>query len=71
MDEFIFAEDVLHSTEALWGSPDGSHVMYAAFDDSAVGALTFPWFSAAATTGTFPATRSVRYPTVSETNIFD
>lgn len=61
----LISEDILQSTEALWGSPDGSLVLYAAFDDSAVGALTFPWFSAAVTTGTFPATRSVRYPTVS------
>jgi hypothetical protein len=71
----LFAEDILSSPEALWGSPDGTHIMYASFNDSEVRILAFPWFGSGSTSGsfkggsgmwtTFPESRTVRYPTVS------
>jgi hypothetical protein len=35
---------VLKSPEALWSSYDGTHLLYATFNDSEVGILNFPWF---------------------------
>lgn len=74
----LFSEDILSSPEALWGSPDGTHIMYASFNDSEVRILAFPWFGSASISGslkgvssmwtTFPESRTVRYPTVSYGN---
>lgn len=72
----IIAEDVLNAPQALWSSYDGSHLLYATFNDSEVGILNFPWFSTGTVlTGSkttkrapsFPGSRTVRYPTVSQT----
>lgn len=75
----FFLEDVLQSPEALWSSYDGTHLLYATFNDSEVGILNFPWFQNTGSVlgtnnkaaslpqklSTFPGSRSVRYPTVS------
>ncbi|KAG8332085.1 hypothetical protein J6590_028070 [Homalodisca vitripennis] len=64
------AEDVLTPPyEALWCSPDGSHLLFTSFNDSEVRTFSHPWFSLSdgvpAEPGvSFPASRSVRYPTV-------
>lgn len=64
------AEDVLTSPhDALWCSPDGSHLLFATFNDSEVRNFNFPWFSLSDSSPpepgvSFPASRSVRYPTV-------
>jgi inactive dipeptidyl peptidase 10 len=50
---------------------DGTHIMFATFNDTNVGKMTFPWFASntviAATgvtsRGSFPASKAVRYPT--------
>lgn len=66
------SEEIFTTPEAIWGSPDGTHIMYASFNDTNVGVMTFPWFaSGAAITTTnsktsssaFPETRTIRYPT--------
>jgi hypothetical protein len=68
---------VLKSPEALWSSYDGTHLLYATFNDSEVGILNFPWFKteaalaankAAHRTPSFPASKTVRYPTPGATN---
>nr|CAD7195978.1 unnamed protein product [Timema douglasi] len=67
-------EDILSSPETLWSSADGSHVLFASFNDSDVRVLQFPWFgtgssASGAITGSpgtwsvFPESRTVRYPT--------
>jgi len=71
----LLTEDILSSPEALWGSLDGTHIMYASFNDSEVRILAFPWFGSSSISGsfkggagmwtTFPESRTVRYPTVS------
>lgn len=59
------------SAEALWPSKDGSHLLFATFNDTNVRTLTFPWFGVSSLSsssnafGTFPDARTVRYPTVS------
>ncbi|XP_019867490.1 inactive dipeptidyl peptidase 10 isoform X2 [Aethina tumida] len=71
--DWLYQEDVLQSQEALWSSYDGTHLMYATFNDSQVGILNFPWFSTGTTLTSsksaqrappsFPSSRTVRYPT--------
>ncbi|CAH0556834.1 unnamed protein product [Brassicogethes aeneus] len=69
--DWLYQEDVLQSQEALWSSYDGTHLMYATFNDSDVGILNFPWFStnkAQTAPHSFPGSRTVRYPTPGTTN---
>ncbi|CAH1368917.1 hypothetical protein MTP99_010420 [Tenebrio molitor] len=75
--DWLYQEDVLKSPEALWSSYDGTHLLYATFNDSEVGILNFPWFKteaalaankAAHRTPSFPASKTVRYPTPGATN---
>ncbi|XP_017769373.1 PREDICTED: inactive dipeptidyl peptidase 10, partial [Nicrophorus vespilloides] len=70
--DWLYQEDVMKTPNALWPSHDGTHIMYATFNDSNVGLLSFPWFAttnvlaaggAAHKPTTFPSTRTIRYPT--------
>lgn len=73
---FVFTEEIFAAPEAIWSSDDGSHIVYASFNDTNVGMMTYPWFatgSVIATSGvgggsSFPETRSVRYPTPGSIN---
>lgn len=66
-----FVEEIFSTPEAVWSSEDGTHIMFATFNDTNVGLMTFPWFSTGAFVATntisgggiFPETRSLRYPT--------
>lgn len=71
---FLYTEDVLKKPESLWVSFDGTHLLYATFNDSEVRTLIYPWFTSGSVLAaggtvtsapTFPPYRSVRYPTVS------
>lgn len=69
-------EEILSSPEAIWSSADGTHIMYASFNDSGVGMMTYPWFASGAkmtangigSASSFPETRTVRYPTPGTAN---
>lgn len=70
--DWLYQEDVLQKPEALWPSADGTHIMYATFNDTNVGTLSFPWFATGAVLAaggaaqrppTFPSSRTIRYPT--------
>lgn len=73
---FFFLEEIFDSPEAIWSSNDGTHIVYASFNDTNVSMMTYPWFatgSVLATSGlgsgsSFPETRSVRYPTPGSVN---
>lgn len=72
----MILEDILRSPQALWTSPDGTHLMYATFNDTEVRTLTYPWFglsgdgsgsgsgSSLGSWASFPEARALRYPTV-------
>ncbi|XP_008194405.1 inactive dipeptidyl peptidase 10 isoform X2 [Tribolium castaneum] len=66
--DWLYQEDVLKSPQAMWSSHDGTHLLYATFNDSEVGILNFPWFRTEAGLGasspaaSFPSSRSVRFP---------
>ncbi|XP_075212470.1 inactive dipeptidyl peptidase 10 isoform X3 [Lycorma delicatula] len=69
--DWLYQEDILPFPEdALWCSPDGSHILYATFNDSDVRTFTYPWFGldgnilGSTENGVnFPSARTVRYPT--------
>ncbi|CAH1183188.1 unnamed protein product [Phaedon cochleariae] len=70
--DWLYQEDILRTPEALWSSHDGTHLLYATFNDSQVGIMNFPWFQTGSVLGSsgvsqrapsFPSSRSVRYPT--------
>ncbi|XP_058801842.1 inactive dipeptidyl peptidase 10 isoform X3 [Phymastichus coffea] len=71
--DWLYQEEVLPRPDCTWPSSDGSHLMFASFNDSKVTALEFPWFGATMGSdvqrkGVFPPARSVRYPTPGSPN---
>ncbi|KAL2736924.1 dipeptidyl aminopeptidase-like protein 6 isoform X1 [Vespula squamosa] len=79
--DWLYQEEVLPRPEATWPSPDGTHILFASFNDTKVTALEFPWFGTqsgqegsastplgAPRRGSFPPSRSVRYPTPGSAN---
>ncbi|KAL3220236.1 hypothetical protein MRX96_030058 [Rhipicephalus microplus] len=61
--DWLYEEEVLGSSSALWWSPGGSRLCYATFNDSAVSAMTFPLYE-----GQYPALLPLRYPKAGTTN---
>ena len=79
--DWLYQEEVLPRPEAIWPSSDGTHLLYATFNDTKVTALEFPWFGtqpghdgasssplSANRRGSFPPSKSVRYPTPGSPN---
>lgn len=79
--DWLYQEEVLPRPEAIWPSPDGSKLLFASFNDSRVTTLEFPWFGTlmgqdsasssplgTARRGSFPPSRSIRYPTPGSPN---
>lgn len=79
--DWLYQEEVLPRPEAIWSSPDGSHILFASFNDTKVTELEFPWFgtqigqngfggipTTATKRGTFPPSRTIRYPTPGSPN---
>lgn len=79
--DWLYQEEVLPRPEAAWPSSDGTHLLFASFNDTKVTALEFPWFSTqpgqdgpsssplfTPRRGSFPPSRSVRYPTPGSPN---
>lgn len=75
MPDWLYQEEVLPHPEAVWPSADGSHILYATFNDSKVSAFQFPWFGTqpgvdglytnplgVPRRATFPPLKSIRYP---------
>ncbi|XP_036148283.1 inactive dipeptidyl peptidase 10 isoform X2 [Monomorium pharaonis] len=71
--DWLYQEEVLPRPQAIWPSTDGTHILYATFNDTKVSALEFPWFGMpnqdgaspiplSASGSSFPPSRSVRYP---------
>ncbi|XP_050306548.1 dipeptidyl aminopeptidase-like protein 6 isoform X1 [Anthonomus grandis grandis] len=72
ISDWLYQENIFQSQEALWTSYDGTHLLYATFNDTEVGIFNFPWFQTGAvlTAGkdsvrpmSFPDSKTVRYPT--------
>lgn len=59
----LFIEEILHSGEAIWMSPDGHMMLYASFNDSLVEEMHISWFGEG-NKALYPDIRSLRYPKV-------
>lgn len=67
----IFSEEIFQTQKAFWGSNDGTLLLFAAFNDTNVGTMIYPWFSSntimpsggLTSRGSFPVQKSQRYPT--------
>ncbi|XP_043862780.1 uncharacterized protein LOC120457838 isoform X1 [Drosophila santomea] len=74
--DWLYQEEIFESPEAIWPSSDGTHFMYALFNDTNVGMMTYPWLSSGAlfsgsgmfSGSIFPETKMVRFPTPGTTN---
>ncbi|XP_005178045.2 prolyl endopeptidase FAP [Musca domestica] len=74
--DWLYQEEIFNEPQAIWPSQDGTFFMYASFNDTNVGMMTYPWLaSGAVITGSgvsagssFPETKNVRYPTPGTTN---
>lgn len=71
----VCAEEIFTTPEAIWSSADGSHIMFASFNDTQVGTMVYPWFDSGAvmavqsiSSTSFPETRTIRYPTPGSRN---
>lgn len=72
----LIIEEIFDIPEAIWSSTDGSHFIFASFNDSHVGMMTYPWLSSGAiiagsgmsSGSSFPETKNVRYPTPGTAN---
>jgi hypothetical protein len=62
---FIFTEEILHSTEAVWMPKDSHVLLYASFNDSQVGEMRTSWYGNI-NKALYPDIRSLRYPKVYE-----
>ncbi|SPP81613.1 prolyl endopeptidase FAP isoform X2 [Drosophila guanche] len=74
--DWLYQEEIFTIPEAIWSSADGTHFMFALFNDTQVGMMTYPWLSSGAlfagsgySAGSyFPETKNVRYPTPGTVN---
>lgn len=58
-----FAEEILHSAEAIWMASDAHMMLYASFNDSLVEEMHIAWFGDD-NKALYPDIRSLRYPKV-------
>ncbi|XP_077503728.1 prolyl endopeptidase FAP-like isoform X5 [Amblyomma americanum] len=61
--DWLYEEEVLGSSGALWWSPHGSRLCYATFNDSAVSTMPLPLYE-----GQYPAVLPLRYPKAGTAN---
>ncbi|XP_050457297.1 inactive dipeptidyl peptidase 10 isoform X1 [Cataglyphis hispanica] len=59
--DWLYEEEILHSGEAIWMSPDGHMMLYASFNDSLVEEMHISWFGEG-NKALYPDIRSLRYP---------
>ncbi|XP_057333646.1 dipeptidyl aminopeptidase-like protein 6 [Microplitis mediator] len=59
--DWLYEEEILHSSQAIWMSKDGHMMLYASFNDSLVEEMHISWFGAE-NKNLYPETLSLRYP---------
>ncbi|XP_049834245.1 inactive dipeptidyl peptidase 10-like isoform X2 [Schistocerca gregaria] len=67
--DWLYEEEILKSSGAMWFSPDGRYLLYATFNDTRVGELRYPWYGTAQKDRPqYPQLRTLRYPKVGTPN---
>jgi hypothetical protein len=67
---FLITEEILSSPNGLWFSPDAQFLLFAAFNDSLVGELKYPWYGRIQERLRYPQIRMLRYPKVIQVKSF-
>ncbi|KAL1115092.1 hypothetical protein AAG570_007123 [Ranatra chinensis] len=67
--DWLYEEEILGDSKALWLSADGQMLLYACFNDTLVEEFKFPWYGVnQETQQLYPQIRSLRYPKAGTTN---
>ncbi|XP_011502782.1 PREDICTED: dipeptidyl aminopeptidase-like protein 6 [Ceratosolen solmsi marchali] len=61
LPDWLYEEEILHSSEAIWMSKDSHILLYASFNDSLVGEMHTSWYGNI-NKSLYPDIRSLRYP---------
>ncbi|XP_014250064.1 inactive dipeptidyl peptidase 10 isoform X2 [Cimex lectularius] len=69
LPDWLYQEEIFEGeTASLWCSEDGSVLLYASYNDSAVRTFKYPSLDSAKSGGDFPSTGSLPYPTPGTAN---
>lgn len=63
--DWLYENEILKTSHALWFSPDGSHLMYLTFNDTLVDEYKYTWYDGGSPIIKYPRIKTVRYPKVS------
>ncbi|XP_058799577.1 inactive dipeptidyl peptidase 10 isoform X3 [Phymastichus coffea] len=66
--DWLYEEEILHSSEAFWMAKDSHILLYASFNDSLVNEMLLPWYGDG-NKQTYTNIRSLRYPKVDDLDI--
>lgn len=64
--DWLYENEILKTSHAVWFSPDGLYLLYVTFNDTNVEEYRYPWYdSNNSQQAVYPDIRSFRYPRVS------
>ncbi|CAG2113801.1 unnamed protein product, partial [Medioppia subpectinata] len=67
--DWVYEEEVLGSSSALWWAPDGSRLCFAQFDDTKVDVMSYPWYgNGIDATNLYTKTVKIKYPKAGRPN---
>ena len=63
--DWVYEEEVLASSNAIWWSPDGTKLCFASFNDTQVDLMQYPWYgSGIDSSNVYTQTIQIKYPKV-------
>ncbi|CAH1126725.1 unnamed protein product [Ceutorhynchus assimilis] len=66
--DWLYENEILRSSHALWFSPDNYYLLYISFNDTNVGEYSYAWYDSKNSNAIYPEVRSFRYPRVETPN---
>ncbi|XP_054168266.1 dipeptidyl peptidase 4-like isoform X2 [Oppia nitens] len=67
--DWVYEEEVLSSSNAIWWSPDGSKICFAQFNDTNVDVMQYPWYGTGIdNSNLYTKTIQIRYPKAGRAN---
>ncbi|KAL1502246.1 hypothetical protein ABEB36_007417 [Hypothenemus hampei] len=68
--DWLYENEILRQSHALWFSPDSYYLLFLCFNDSKVGQYSYPWYDSGKYEAIYPDVKSFRYPKVETLNPF-
>ena len=62
--DWLYENEILKTSYALWFSPDGYYLLYITFNDTNVGEYKYSWYNSKTPSIIYPQIKSFRYPRV-------